>query len=266
MPDDAPFSSDEVDALTDYEPVDRLALASLFFGIASVAALIHPLLWILPILSVVMAFCALRRMAAQDRQTGRRPAVTGLALALLFGSCAMTWMLSVDVVLSRESRKCCDTWLEMLREGKVYEAHQLTLDFDARLTTDAPIEKIYTAAPEDHKVAMFNMNERSSAAPDAPIPETAEAHIPAEFTSWRISRPNDKLSTLGDKMSFRYDRTLGTTHDSPTHYSARHLYLMSFKEDGRSSTMPVEIAVKRTVVDGTARWSIASTLPYTKNL
>jgi hypothetical protein len=259
MPEDSRFSSNEAETLVEYEPIDRLALAVLLLGIASIFALIHPLLWALPILAIALAAFALRRIAIQQRQSGRRSALWGLGLALLFGSCAFTWTLTANYLMSSQARKCCDTWLALLRDGELYKAHQLTMRFEERLSTDDSLDKFYTS------VKAGQIPEKMRASKDPPpedVAEDIEAQMMLAYDAWSKMPPISTLTKAGSSMRFQFDRSLGSSFDSPTEYHTRYVYSISYEEDGHTRTMPVEIWLNRTVSDGVGHWRISTSKLY----
>jgi hypothetical protein len=259
MPDDSRFSSNEAEALVEYEPIDRLALTALLLGIGSVVALIHPLLWALPILTIVLAVFALRRIRVQRRQSGRSLALWGLGFALLFGSCAATWTISVNYLMSSQARKCCDTWLNLLRDGDLYKAHQLTMRYEERLAMDESLEQFYQS------VKAGKMPEKIRASDDAPPEEVAqgiEAEMMLAYDTWSQMPPISILAKAGSSLRFQFDRSLGAAFDSPTEYHARYVYSVRYEEDGRDRAIPVELWVTRNVSDGVGRWRITTSKLY----
>lgn len=72
--------------LDDYRPVSGFAVAGLLLGLGSVAALIHPVLWVVPLCGVVATWYALRQIAlGSPPLLGRKAALIGLTLSLIFG-------------------------------------------------------------------------------------------------------------------------------------------------------------------------------------
>ena len=52
--------------LTEYRPVSGWSLAALFVGLASIAAIFHPLLWSVPMIGVVVSLVALRQIKRSE--------------------------------------------------------------------------------------------------------------------------------------------------------------------------------------------------------
>jgi hypothetical protein len=128
---------DGLDPSPEYRPVSTLAVVGLLTGLASVLAFVHPLLWTVPAIGVVLSANALHRLGtAVPVQIGRRAALIGLTLSLLFGTSAVArwtifrWQVRVETLQAGKQ------WFEALREGDPYKAHELTLDPDSRLKPD----------------------------------------------------------------------------------------------------------------------------------
>src|SRR5688500_10904316 len=88
-------SSLDETALASYQGVSIMAVLALLLGVASALALVHPFLWVVPPVAVVLSILAIRAIDAPDSNlTGRRLAIAGLALALLFGLWAPSRVLT----------------------------------------------------------------------------------------------------------------------------------------------------------------------------
>jgi hypothetical protein len=141
---DLRFTSEQEPHVENYHPLCGLAVASLVLGILSPLAVIN-LYWVAaPLLSVVLALAALRRIRSSGGElSGRRLAVAALAIACFFA----TWAMSRDVgrrwILARDAREFCDAWLRQMVEGNVLEAYQWALDPGDRVAADVPLEAYY---------------------------------------------------------------------------------------------------------------------------
>jgi len=112
--------------LPDYRPISGLAFVALLAGLASAAALAHPILWCLPLLGLVVSLVALRRLAAAERpMVGRRAAVGGLALSLVFGVAAPTRFFSRQFWLQARAEHVAEQWFDDLRTGQIGQAYEL---------------------------------------------------------------------------------------------------------------------------------------------
>ena len=100
---------------------------ALLLGMISAVAVIGPLLWILPATAAIFAIVALWRIRASGgRLLGRGMAVLGLVLAIFFGMAGPARTLSREYWLETRADRFAHGFIELLENGKKYEAHQLT--------------------------------------------------------------------------------------------------------------------------------------------
>jgi hypothetical protein len=146
------FSDAPSDDLARYRGVSWLAVTALLVGLLSVAAFIdlqNPLLWSLPVLALILALLALRRIAAeQPRLLGRKAALTALALALICGSWAIVQYTVRRSWVYAEARQHADEWLELVRTGRLSEAHQLHLTQESRQAPGTALDRHYDQSRE----------------------------------------------------------------------------------------------------------------------
>lgn len=129
---------------TGYRRVTLWAIAALLAGIGSFAALVAPLLWVVPLVAIGCGWAALRAIRLQDEVLGgRKLAVVGMFL----GSLALAWCLSsyfVHMQLAYAyARVHANTWFELLKAKRLHEAHQLRRDYADRVEPTADLEKYY---------------------------------------------------------------------------------------------------------------------------
>jgi hypothetical protein len=135
--------------LTGYRKVSLAAVLALIAGLVSTLALAHPFLWIVPPIAVVLAIVALRTIAAEDADvTGKNLAVIGLMFALVFGLWAPARVLTRQWHLYSQAHFFADEWFDLLRAGKLHEAHQLTLPPIERQLPGANLAKVYRDSVE----------------------------------------------------------------------------------------------------------------------
>ncbi|MCU0962549.1 MAG: hypothetical protein MUF48_20835 [Pirellulaceae bacterium] len=120
-----PQDPDSAPEVPSYRSVHYSALFTLALGLLSALALTSSALWIVPVLAVVLGAVSLRSLASDPAAIGRRAALTGMVLAVLFGTWAWTARTSRDVWLGRVARQYTDQWIDLLRQQRLREAHQL---------------------------------------------------------------------------------------------------------------------------------------------
>jgi hypothetical protein len=114
-------------------------MTGLILGLLSPLWVAHPLMWILPVpmLGVFFSALGLRRIARDSPAViGRKAAIAGLCLSLLFGVAAVTNWLGYDWAVRREARTFAQQWFDLLAHNQPQKAYQLTLHPTFRLPLD----------------------------------------------------------------------------------------------------------------------------------
>lgn len=153
------LSSAEEEDVVHYRAVSRVAIASLVLGILSAAAIFSRLMWCVPIVGVTLAVVALRTISRNQAVVlGRKAAHVGLVLSLFFLVSATTGHLLRQRTLFREARPHISKWIEMVREGRLREAHQLHLPQAERQHLGANLQSYYeaTRTAKDDKDGFFD--------------------------------------------------------------------------------------------------------------
>jgi hypothetical protein len=113
--------------LAAYRPVSGWGIAALVVGLASAAALAHPLLWCVPLLGLGLSIVALRRIErSQVKVLGRSAALAGLAFSLIYGIAAPARLLSHEHWLAARAERLSDELLDLLRAQQRDAAFALT--------------------------------------------------------------------------------------------------------------------------------------------
>jgi hypothetical protein len=205
--------------LAGYRGVSLTAVIALVLGIASILALVHPLLWVVPPVAVVVALIAIRAIDAPDSNlTGRNLALVGLAIALVFGLWAPSRAITRQAKLFGQARVFADEWFELVRAGKLHEAHQLTLAPIERQKPGVSLEAAYGASAELEK-----MNK--------------------DF--WKDTPLMREISSLKDQARYEY---AGGEGISPKEFVTEHIalnYVMHYTEGGNEFSIPIRIALDR---------------------
>jgi hypothetical protein len=127
-----------------YRPMSLLAFLTLALGLVSGIALAHPIAWFAPAITLVIGVYSLRRISEpRANLAGRRLAMLGILLAVLFGAWAPSRYYTRQRHFFEAARQFADSWLALVREGKLQEAHQLTLMHHRRQATTAGLPRFY---------------------------------------------------------------------------------------------------------------------------
>lgn len=213
-----------------YRSVSVLAVCGLLFGLASILAWTHPLLWSIPLVGLVICALALRKLAHDaPNLVGWKAAWLGLALSLVLGSAAITRWTVHHFLVEREAVRVGEMWLEDLRAGKTYAAHQLTLVPMGRLATGSSLPAGYDDAPQ--LLAQYQEFVDSSLV-------KAIRRIPGQ--------PQFRLYEI-NKYQSAHDRD-----------RIEAVYAVTYEMDGKRRTFFVQMILHRLVnrSDGKAGWQI----------
>ncbi len=132
-----PLSADAADRdLVEYRSVCGLSVVAAIAGGLSALALLDPALWSVPVVGIGLSLAALRRLARNEELIGRRGAIAGLVLSLLFLSSASAWWFLERWQLRSQGLRVAEAYFELLRSGQPVLAHQLTTHADVRVPLD----------------------------------------------------------------------------------------------------------------------------------
>lgn len=115
-----------MDELPGYRPVSVLAVAAAVVGVCSAAALVAPVLWMVPLVGVGLALAALADVAGPaGGKAGRAAALAGLALSLGFGAQAATTAAGTHWLTCRRAEAAARYWLEAVCDGRLTDARTM---------------------------------------------------------------------------------------------------------------------------------------------
>jgi hypothetical protein len=135
--------------LAAYRPVSGWGIAALVVGLASAAALAHPLLWCVPLVGLGVSIVALRRIErSQVKVLGRTAALVGLAFSLIYGVAAPARLLSREHWLAARAERLSDELLDLLRSKQKDAAFSLTRQSAERPKPHRPTQPGEKAEPE----------------------------------------------------------------------------------------------------------------------
>ena len=250
------FSSVEDEALTGYRPVSRLAIVSLVLGLLSAAALLHPLLWILPILAVLLAGIAFRQTVAPASELrGTGLALTAISLGIPVRLPCRVLAIQFSAALDRQASEYSTAWLELVRQGRLKEAHQLTMYSAERLSPDVSLEEAYAKREK----AKSKTDPGARAANDmegADLESLMTESLSDRFRSFFAGQPLAKLIALDRTWKAQYRESVGHSRLSQYTREVAQRFVISYQDRGQPQTMDVVVVVERTRVGREANWRI----------
>ncbi|MBW3598855.1 MAG: hypothetical protein KY475_16470 [Planctomycetes bacterium] len=163
------FTSEQEPQVEEYRRLSGLAVTALILALLSPAAVLGQYAIAIPPLAAAFAVAALWRIHASGGDlSGRRLAAVSLVISLFFGAWAITDAFGQRWLMAHQAKQFCDGWLELVQEGKHYEAHQWTMDPHERLPPAISLEDYYGE----------NEAARSSALQFIALAPLAEGEIP----------------------------------------------------------------------------------------
>lgn len=128
-----------------YAPIDPLSVLSLLGGIGALLATIFSPVFIgLGVIGIILGLSSLVRIyKSEGTLTGYWVATVGVGLSILFTSTYLSYSTSRDYRICSNARQNAEAWIEMVQDGKLLEAHQLTRHFFQRELPGTDLKKHY---------------------------------------------------------------------------------------------------------------------------
>src|SRR3972149_2495081 len=137
----------ETAGLAGYRSPHILALLTLAVGLMSFLALFHTMFWGIPLVTLVLGVFSLWSLARNPEKIGRKAVLFGMALALFFGAWAPARYLLRQHWLVGIARTYADTWVELIRQKNLQEAHQLHVPKSQRASEGDVLDEFYRKLP-----------------------------------------------------------------------------------------------------------------------
>ena len=229
-----------------YRQLNRLAVWSIPLGLLSAVSMISPLLWFVPILAVASALRGLWQISRSNDSTGRRLALTGLGLAILFGTWGMTWTVSRRIVINGQAREHASEWLALMKKGEYMKAHQLGMEYYKRLPAGSSLEEHYEVREPANEVD-----------PERSFMEPLSAF--AELQSYMENGVPQILGDAKGNFEFEHVRNSALLRYGPTETMVDQVFHLMFSDDHEPREMDIRIELKRTVDTHKAYWQVGPT-------
>lgn len=216
---DSPHLTDHDDGTVDeYRSLSGWAVAALILGLLAPLALANIWLSLIPLAGIVVAVIALVRMAVlAPALTGRKSALAGLFLSVLFASAAAADHLVYWQAMDREARRFASAWFAFLADDQPHKAHQLTLMPRYRQPLDNRLWEYYREGD--------------------PWREELEGYVEQPVVG--------KLLELGDRARTRYDTTEASGRDAHS-IAVRQRFAVTYDDaDQGRTTFFVRLGMQR---------------------
>lgn len=138
------YLHDDVQAVAEYRSVSGLAVLAAVLGVCSLAALVSRGLLVIPLLGVIVACFALRRIAASEGQlAGRTAALVGLALSLAIGAGVYVRGITLERLVAAEAQQWALEWCDLVLDDKLLIALELKNPPQSRRPFDDSLSEYY---------------------------------------------------------------------------------------------------------------------------
>lgn len=209
---------DEPELSPEYRAPQPLALLTLVLGCLCFLALYRTTLWIFPLVTLVLGFISLRALAANPERIGRKAAWLGILLAAFFLTWAATSHYVHEAWLVNHARQYADSWLELLKEQKLKEAHQLHVSRGKRAEAGSSLEEFYRK----------------------------QRYAQSDYESFYDKEPLKELVQFAPHAEFIFDSSRDRVSDVHTERVVLR-YLARYEEQGKTREMPLRVLMLRTI-------------------
>jgi hypothetical protein len=232
MPIDQPRITDRHDAeMAQYRSLCATAVLGLILGLLSPLAIVSRPLLVVPLLGAAVSGLALWRIARNVTElAGRKAALVGLILSCFFAASVGSQRFYYNRLICSEAEQFASIWFGLLAEDRPYDACQLFLKRDERRQSQKSLGDFYRNRPK----------------------------LREEIDSKYLGLPPVKLLLeLGPKAKVQDMQTVGLQQKPQSNF-VQQVYSVSYVEDGKNKTVPIELNMERKVhPDGRVGWQIA---------
>ena len=132
------------------------AVAASLMGVVASLALVSPLLWVVPLVAVVFGLIALKAIRdSEDSLAGGKLAMAGIGMAVVFLSWSMTSYWMRGRLLYAQAQVIADDWLDLVKNRRLEEAHQLRKNYVDRVAPNMPLAQHYRESNAREMLAGF---------------------------------------------------------------------------------------------------------------
>lgn len=219
---------------TAYRAVSVKSVLGCILGLCSPLALISPLLWAVPALGAILSAVAMcETTLATTIYTGRKLALFGLSLSLIFGVTAVTRNAIHQWLVRAEAERFAQSWFGFLAQDQPHMAHHLTIAPKDRRPLNTPLWSFYSKNP-------------------------AARQSLEEFVNEPLTRT---LLSLEDRALVRLWKTRGPWRKPASLSSPRtdyiyQIYAVTYNDSGKPTTFFVELQLGRSQKNSSALWQV----------
>jgi hypothetical protein len=216
--------------LSEYRYLPGQVVVAIILGLLSPLALVDPWLMCVPVLGVFFGVWAIRRVRQNaSAMTGRKRAIFGLALSLIFLVAAPTDAIASYRLINQQAREIADAWFRLVLEKRLPEARRLMLIVKKENKQETP---------QHSPVAMAAMNERAKH--NAPGKSEFDQEV-EEFSKGPLV---ETLMSLGPAARVRFFQTHQQQHIDSSDV-VQLVYAVTYDDGGERKSFFVCADVRR---------------------
>jgi hypothetical protein len=223
-----------------YRGLCGFAVAGLLAGLLSPLAIFYTTMIVFPLAAVAASAIGLRQIAAQaPNLTGRKAALAGLFLGFAFLVAAPADAMLYRYFVRREARQFAAAWIDDVRNGKVYQAHDLMIDPKKRVPSEVPSDMTV----EQHYVDYYNRSDY-------------QRRMLSTFLDKPIIRT---LFALGKSAEYRFYETAEDGGEAGNDF-VKTTYAVTYDDEKkRKTTFFIDLVMSRSIDHTTDRceWTLA---------
>lgn len=226
------------EGMEEYKSLDLFAVFSLIAGLLSAGVVVSTVFLFVAFVAIVCGLISfLRIFTSGGILTGHWVAGLGIAAAILFGTFQFSYQQFRKNTIHAASREHSVRWLNLLREGRLNEAHQLGMRFDERQIPGTDLNKHYrnTALLNDGKDIMESSGDKS----------VNMSGTPYEQRTDYFDRPTlQKIIQLGTDCEIKFVRTLISAKEKNVDYVSQEFDLI-YEKEGEPITEKFDLVMMR---------------------
>ena len=214
-----------------YRAISKTSVMAFVLGMLSLLAPVFPAFWIFPLFGLLMALVALLRMnRAESNLAGKGLAITGLLMALLFGSMGLARYYGHKAILNSQAEEFGVRWFGLLSQGSTFKAHQLVMDPKQRVSNQVILSEQYKN--------------------DVKLQDALKEFVGEELIQGVLAKKEHVSFTLVKNVSHR--------RDQQTIY-INQIYHITIQEGGTTRVVPIELKISCQFdkIAGQTYWTIA---------
>ena len=226
------------EGMEEYQSLDLFAVFALIAGLLSVGVIVSNVFLFVAFVGIVCGLISfLRILTSGGILTGTKMAALGIGFALMFGAFQFSYQYFRIQTIHAASREHSIRWLNLLREGRLNEAHQLGMKFDERQIPGTDLNKYYrdTALFNDGKDIMDSSGDQSVNMSGTPFEQRTDY----------FDRPTlQKIIKLGTDCEIKFVRTLISLKDKNVDYVNQEFDLL-YNKDGKDVSEKFDLVMMR---------------------